>query len=83
MTQQNNNKCRWCDDRDETLNHKKSECCKLVQKESKTRHDWVRKVIHGELCKKMKFEHTASWYMYKPEYVPENEMHRILWDFEI
>ena len=29
-----------------------------VQKEYKNRHDWVRKRIQKELCKKMKFDHT-------------------------
>ena len=45
-------------DRDETINHKISECIKLAQKEYKTRHEWVDKVIHLEMCKKFKFDHT-------------------------
>ena len=24
-----------------------------------------------------------KWYMHKPESVEENEMHKVLWDFEI
>ena len=28
-----------CSDRDETINHIISECCKLTQKEYKTRHN--------------------------------------------
>ena len=36
-TQQNSR----CGDRDETINHIISECSKLVQKEYKTRNDWV------------------------------------------
>ena len=55
---QQNSKCRLYDVRDETINHI-SECSKLAQKESKTRHDWVSKVIHWKLCKKSKFDHTA------------------------
>ena len=43
---QQNNKCRLCVDRDETINHIISERCKLAQKEYKTRHDWVDKVNH-------------------------------------
>ena len=31
----------------------------------------------------MKFDHTARWYMHKTESIQENEMHKILWDFEI
>ena len=47
-TQQNS---RLCGNRDETINHI-SECSKLAQKEYKTRHDLVGKVIHWEMCKK-------------------------------
>ena len=67
----------------ETINHIISECSKLVQKEYKTRHDWGGKVIHWELCKKMKFDHPRKWYMYKPESILKNEAHKIIWDFEI
>ena len=41
-----NSKCRLCGDQDETINHMISECSKSAQKEYKTRHDWVGKVIH-------------------------------------
>ena len=55
---QQNSKCRLCGDRDETINHIITECSKLSQKEYKARHDWVGKVIHWEMCKKFKFDHT-------------------------
>ena len=55
---QQNSKCRICSDRDKTINHIISECSKLAQKEYKTRHDWVGKVIHWEMRKKFKFDHT-------------------------
>ena len=42
---QQNSKCRLYSDRDETINHIISECNKLAQMDSKTRHDWVSKVI--------------------------------------
>ena len=38
----------------------KLECSKLAQKEYKTRHDWVGKVIHWELSKKVKFDQTKK-----------------------
>ena len=72
-----------CGNRDETINHIISECSKLVQKEYKRRYIWVGKVIHKELCKRLKFVHADNWYIHKPESVPENEMHKILWDFKI
>ena len=69
-------------DRDETVNPI-SECSKIAQKDYKTRHDWVGKVFHCELCKKLKFEHTTKWYMHKPKSILENEKHEIFLDFEI
>ena len=80
---QQNSKCRMCGEKAETVNHIISECSKLAQKECKTKHDWVGKVIHWELCKKLNFHHATKWYMHKPESVLENETHKILWDFEI
>ena len=80
---QQNSKCRLYGDRHKTINHIISEYCKLVQKEYKTRHDWVGKVIRWELCKKCKFDHANKWYMHNPESVLENEMHKLLWDFDI
>ena len=74
---QQNSKCRLCGDRDETINHI-SGCSKLAQKEYKTRHDWVGKVIHWEMCKKFKFDHTNN-----PAPVLENDTHKIQWDFDI
>ena len=46
-------------------------------------HEWVGKVIHWELGKKLKFDHTNKWYMHNPEFIPENETHKLLCDFEI
>ena len=41
------------------------------------------KVIHQELCKKLKFYNITKWYELKTETVPGNETHKIIWDFEI
>ena len=54
----NNSKCRLCGDRDVTINHIISERSKSAQKEYKIRHDWVGNVIHWEMCKQLKFDHT-------------------------
>ena len=54
-----------------------------MQKEYKTRHDWVWKVIHWELGKKLKFDSIIKWYLHRLESIQENEMHKVLWDFEI
>ena len=80
---QQNSQCKLCGERDKMINHIISKCSKLAWKEYKTRHDWVRKVIHWELCKKFKCDNTNKWYMPNPEYVLENKMHKVLRDFEI
>ena len=65
--------------KDEMINHIVSESSKHVQKEYKTRHDWVGKVVHWQLCKKLKFDHITKYYMHKQESVQE----KIPWDFEV
>ena len=69
---QQKSKCTLCGDRDETINHIISKCNKLAQ-EYKTRHDWVGKVIHWEMCKKFKFDHMNKQYMHNPAAVLEND----------
>ena len=49
----------------------------------KTRHNWVGKVIHWELCKKLNFDHTNKWYMHNQESLLENKTHKLFCDFEI
>ena len=75
---QQNSKFRICGDKDEIINHKINECSKLAQKEYKTKHDRVGKVIHWEMCKKFKFDHTNKCYMHNPASVLENDTHNLL-----
>ena len=63
---QQNSKWRSCGDRDETINQIISQFSNLAQKKYKTRHKWVDRVIHWEMCKKFNFDHTNKWYMHKP-----------------
>ena len=55
---------------------------KLAQIDNKTTYDWVGKVIHQQLCKKLKLDHTIKLYMHNLKFVLENVMHKHLWDFE-
>ena len=59
-----NNKCGLFGYKDETINHIMSESGKLAQREYKTKHDWVIKLIYSELYKKLKVDHSAKWYMH-------------------
>ena len=54
-----------------------------ISTERETSHDWVGNVIHWELCKKLKFDHSKKWYMHNSESVLQSETHKLLWDFEI
>ena len=76
---QQNSKCTLCGDRDKTINHIISECSKLAHREYKARRDWVGKVIHWEMCKNFKFDHTNKWYMHNPAPVLENSTHNSYW----
>ena len=80
---QQNNKCRLCGHRDKKINRIISEYSKFAQKEYKTWQDWVGKVIHWELWKKLKFDHTNKWYMHNRESVLENDTNKFLWDSDI
>ena len=46
----------------------------------KHRLDWV---IHWDLCKKFKFDHTNKWYMRNLASLLGIETQKHLWDFEI
>ena len=53
-------------EREEIVNHI-SEFRKLIQKEHKTRHDWVGSVHPLVIVQEIKFDYTTKWYMYKPD----------------
>ena len=80
---QQNSKCRLCGDRDKMINHRISECSKLAQKEYKNKYDWIGKVIHWEIWKKFKFDHTNIWHIHNLAFILENDTHKLVWDFEI
>ena len=40
-------------------------------------------MIHWEMCKKFKFDHSNKWYMHNPAPVTENDTHKLPWDFNI
>ena len=67
-----------CSDVNGTINHIISVCSKLAQIEFNTKHDWVGRMIHWELRKKLKFDHTYKRYVHNPKFVLENETHKLL-----
>ena len=55
----------------------------MAQKENKSRLDWVGKVIHWEIWKKFKCDHTNKWYKHNPAAFMENDAHKLLWEFDV
>ena len=41
------------------------------------------KVIHRDLCKKSKFDHTTKWHMHKQKPIHKNEMYKIFRGFTL
>ena len=76
---QKNSKCKLWGDRNGRVNHTISEFSKMTLREYKSRHDWVEKVIHWELCKRQKFGNDDT----KPNLSKKKGTHKILRDFEI
>ena len=74
---------RVCRKVDESIDHIVSGCSKLAQKEYKSRHDNLEKIVHWKLACKSNFEGGDKWYEHEPESVLENEGYKILKDFSI
>jgi hypothetical protein len=55
----------------------------MVQKEYKTRHDWVGKRMHWDICKKYNIHAKEKWYEHEPEPVIEYAECKILLVFNI
>ena len=68
----------------ETVAHIVSSCEKLTQKYYKQwRHDKVAQILHWNLCKKYDLQAATKFYDHVPEKVSENDLVKILWDFNI
>ena len=76
-----NDKCRFCQEAVETVNHLLSGCPKLLAEGRYTsRHNNVCRVIHWRLCQKYGFDaHEVSW-KHTPEPFLENQRAKITYD---
>ena len=75
--------CRFCGKKGKSLQHIKSGCEKLAQKEYKRRHDNVAKKVHWDICKKSRLEHGEKWYGHALVKAVENEEIKVPWDINI
>ena len=79
---QQNSRSRLGGDGDETINLILSECSELAQNVYKSKHAWLGKVIHWELCMKLMFDPVNKYHMHNPESLQETETHIPFWDFD-
>ena len=70
--------CRMCGETGEAISHIVSECSKLAQREYKTRHDNVARMVHWKLCQKFNLEKSEKWYLHNPQTVSENAKHKLI-----
>ena len=66
-----------------SVQHLVSGCEKLARKKCKRRHDIVAKKVHWNLCNKNGLKHTEKWHEHVPEGAVENEVMKVLWDFNV
>ena len=76
-------KCRFCADKDETIDHLVFGCFILTPGEYKTRHEKDGQYLHWKICNHFSVDTTKNWYEHKPEAVTEGPGFTILWDFPI
>ena len=55
----------------------------MAQKEYKSRHDNVKRIVHWKLCRNCNLKRSEKWYEHAPEGVVDNEEVKILWDVMI
>ena len=78
-----NQKCRLCQEYDETIEHIISGCPVLAKKEYLERHDKAPIYLHRKICKHYDIAVPSRWYEHKPSTVIEGKDVIILWDMPI
>ena len=79
-----NDKCRKCNEKAETIHHIISGCPKYANTLYLKRHNNVAKYLHLQICLNNDLvKKNCEWYKYEPSPVLENENFKILWDFSI
>jgi len=66
-----NSKCRFCTQREETIDHLISGCSILAKNKYLMRHDKDRAHLHYSICKVLGTETTDKWYTHTPKPVYE------------
>jgi len=73
------NKCRLCEQHEETIDHFTAGCPILAKNEYLMRHDKVCTHLHYSICKTLGIETTDKWYTQIPKPVYEEGDVTVLW----
>ena len=79
----NDDRCRVCKAKPETVDHIVAGCSLLAPTEYLKRHNEIGKYLHWSVCKANEIKVNEKWYDHDPESVTENDRCTILWDFAI
>ena len=58
--------CRMCNQKREIIHHILSECKMLAEKEYKSRHDNIARLVHWKPCCKYDMSRGEKWYEHQP-----------------
>ena len=75
--------CRLCRGKGESVGHLASECTKLAQREYRSRHDNVTRIIRWKICGKHDLERASKWHEHAPQGVVKTDKVKVLWNFLI
>lgn len=73
-------KCRWCGQKDESVEHLISGCSKLAPMEYLARHNKVASIVHWRLCKRYDIQVHKDVHRHQVQPVVETDKVKILWD---
>ena len=76
-------KCRICNQHNESVEHILNGCTKLANGDYKLRHDRVAAALHWGMCRDLGFPAESKWWSHYADKVLENDDYKILWDFHI
>ena len=75
--------CRYCHEKQETIDHLVSGCSVLAKSEYILRHNKVAQYLHWQICQHYGIKTTSKWYEHETPPITENEQVTIMWDFAI
>ena len=79
----NDDNCRICKTKPETMSHILSGCDNLAKKEYLERHNGVAQYVHHAICNSFGIQTNAKWHTHKPQEVLVLKNVEIIWDMPL